>query len=97
MVERASGRTVEGGERSEVTELRTFMRARGGNLAALRHPADLMFDNSSAAPTKGIRRVAGCATSIGCCPPVNIEPRCDIAPTTMIDAVVPHGAGRATT
>jgi hypothetical protein len=52
MVERASGRTVEGGERSEVTELRTFMRARGGNLAALRHPADLMFDNSSAAPTK---------------------------------------------
>jgi predicted lipid-binding transport protein (Tim44 family) len=31
MVERASGRTVEGGERSEVTELRTFMRARGGD------------------------------------------------------------------
>jgi predicted lipid-binding transport protein (Tim44 family) len=31
MVERASGRTVEGGERSEVTELWTFMRARGGN------------------------------------------------------------------
>ena len=30
MVERASGRTVEGGERSEVTELWTFMRARGG-------------------------------------------------------------------
>ena len=30
-VERASGRTVEGGERSEVTELWTFMRARGGN------------------------------------------------------------------
>jgi predicted lipid-binding transport protein (Tim44 family) len=28
--ERASGRTVEGGERSEVTELWTFMRARGG-------------------------------------------------------------------
>ncbi len=31
MVERASGRIVEGGERSEVTELWTFMRARGGN------------------------------------------------------------------
>jgi predicted lipid-binding transport protein (Tim44 family) len=31
MVERASGRTVEGGEPSEVTELWTFMRARGGN------------------------------------------------------------------
>jgi len=26
---------------------------------------------------------------------VNIEPRCNIAPTTMID--VPHEAGRATT
>jgi predicted lipid-binding transport protein (Tim44 family) len=31
MVERASGRTVEGGEQSEVTELWTFLRARGGN------------------------------------------------------------------
>ncbi|MGA8696263.1 MAG: TIM44-like domain-containing protein [Xanthobacteraceae bacterium] len=31
MVERAGGQTVEGGERSEVTELWTFMRARGGN------------------------------------------------------------------
>jgi predicted lipid-binding transport protein (Tim44 family) len=31
MVERASGQTVEGGERSEVTELWTFMRAHGGN------------------------------------------------------------------
>ena len=31
MVERASGRAVEGGERNEVTELWTFMRARGGN------------------------------------------------------------------
>jgi len=31
MVERASGQTVEGGEQSEVTELWTFMRARGGN------------------------------------------------------------------
>jgi len=31
MVERASGRTVGGGEPSEVTELWTFMRARGGN------------------------------------------------------------------
>jgi len=30
MVERASGRTVEGGEPSEVTELWTFMRASGG-------------------------------------------------------------------
>jgi predicted lipid-binding transport protein (Tim44 family) len=31
MVERASGQTVEGGERSEATELWTFMRVRGGN------------------------------------------------------------------
>ena len=31
MVERASGRTVEGGSPSEVTELWTFRRARGGN------------------------------------------------------------------
>jgi predicted lipid-binding transport protein (Tim44 family) len=31
MVERATGQTVEGGERSEVTESWTFMRARGGN------------------------------------------------------------------
>jgi len=31
VVERASGRTVEGGSPSEVTELWTFMRARGGN------------------------------------------------------------------
>jgi predicted lipid-binding transport protein (Tim44 family) len=30
MIERASGRTVEGGEPGEVTELWTFMRARGG-------------------------------------------------------------------
>jgi predicted lipid-binding transport protein (Tim44 family) len=31
MVERASGRTVEGGEPSEVTDLWTFMRAHRGN------------------------------------------------------------------
>jgi predicted lipid-binding transport protein (Tim44 family) len=31
MVERASGRVVEGGERSEITELWTFMRASGGD------------------------------------------------------------------
>jgi predicted lipid-binding transport protein (Tim44 family) len=31
MVERASGRTVDGGEQSEVTELWTFMRADGGS------------------------------------------------------------------
>ncbi len=31
MMERASGRTVEGGSASEVTELWTFMRARGGD------------------------------------------------------------------
>ena len=30
VVERASGRTVEGGEPGEVTELWTFMRERGG-------------------------------------------------------------------
>jgi predicted lipid-binding transport protein (Tim44 family) len=40
MVERASNRIVEGGERSEVAELWTFMRARG-KLAAFSHPADL--------------------------------------------------------
>jgi predicted lipid-binding transport protein (Tim44 family) len=31
MAERASGRAVEGGERNEVTELWTFVRARGGD------------------------------------------------------------------
>jgi predicted lipid-binding transport protein (Tim44 family) len=31
LVERSSGRTVEGGQASEATELWTFMRARGGN------------------------------------------------------------------
>jgi predicted lipid-binding transport protein (Tim44 family) len=31
MVERASGRVVEGGSPSEVTELWTFVRARGGD------------------------------------------------------------------
>ena len=31
MVERTSGRIVEGGRGSDVTELWTFMRARGGN------------------------------------------------------------------
>jgi predicted lipid-binding transport protein (Tim44 family) len=31
MVERASGRSVERGERSEVTELWTLMRGRGGH------------------------------------------------------------------
>jgi predicted lipid-binding transport protein (Tim44 family) len=31
MIERASGRVVEGGARSEITEVWTFMRARGGN------------------------------------------------------------------
>jgi len=40
MVERASGRTVEGGERSEVTELWTFMRARGGSLRRLQRLHD---------------------------------------------------------
>ena len=40
MVERASGRIVEGGEQSEVTELWTFVRARGGNwlLSAIQQP-----------------------------------------------------------
>ena len=28
------------------------------------------------------------------CPPVNTEPHYNIAPTTMIDVVVPHEAGR---
>jgi predicted lipid-binding transport protein (Tim44 family) len=31
MVERGSGRIVEGGQGGDVTELWTFMRARGGN------------------------------------------------------------------
>ena len=30
MIDRTSGRTVEGGEPAEVTELWTFMRSRGG-------------------------------------------------------------------
>jgi predicted lipid-binding transport protein (Tim44 family) len=40
MVERTTGRTVEGGELSEVTELWTFVRARGGNwlLSAIQQP-----------------------------------------------------------
>jgi predicted lipid-binding transport protein (Tim44 family) len=41
MVERASGRTVDGGERSEVTEWWTFMRARRRQLDALSHPANV--------------------------------------------------------
>jgi hypothetical protein len=49
MVERANGRTVEGGDRTEVTELWTFMR-RWRQLAALSHPADLMLP-SAARPT----------------------------------------------
>ena len=55
--EARSGRSVEGGEQNEVTELWTFMRARW-QLAALCHPADLMEENSSAVPANGIRRVA---------------------------------------
>ena len=47
MVERASNRIVEGGERSEVTELLTFLRARGGKLAAFSHPADLTLPHTS--------------------------------------------------
>jgi hypothetical protein len=43
MVVEFCGRTVEGGESSEVTESWTFMRA-WRQLAALGHPADLMFD-----------------------------------------------------
>ena len=41
IVERASRRTVEGSERTEVTELSTFMRASGGNwpLSAIRQRA----------------------------------------------------------
>jgi predicted lipid-binding transport protein (Tim44 family) len=31
VIDRASGRTLEGGEPGEVTELWTFMRARGGD------------------------------------------------------------------
>jgi predicted lipid-binding transport protein (Tim44 family) len=40
MVERATGRTVEGGERSEVAELWTFVRAQGGSwlLSATQQP-----------------------------------------------------------
>ena len=37
MVDRTSGRTVEGGQPSTITEVWTFMRARGGNWFALGH------------------------------------------------------------
>jgi hypothetical protein len=79
MVEHASGRIVEGGERSEVTELWTFMRARGGSwlISAIQQ----LFD--TAAPTNGVSPRGGCATSIGSCPLVNIEPRYNIAPEAV--------------
>jgi Tim44-like domain len=64
MVEHASGRIVEGGERSEVTELWTFMRARGG--CWLISAIQQLFD--TAAPTNGVAPRGGCATSIGSCP-----------------------------
>jgi hypothetical protein len=55
MVESASGRTVEGGERSEVTELWTFVCARAGNwLLSAIHQTKI----PSAVPANGIRRVA---------------------------------------
>jgi predicted lipid-binding transport protein (Tim44 family) len=52
MVERASGRTVDGGERSEVTEWWTFMRARGGNwpLSAIQQTRRSIHPPSNVAP-----------------------------------------------
>ena len=40
MIDRASGKVVEGGEAEEATELWTFRRARGGNwiLSAIQQP-----------------------------------------------------------
>jgi hypothetical protein len=66
-------------------------------LAALCHPADLMVRQFVCRAGKWHSPRGRLRTSIGCCPPVNIEPRCNIGPTTMIDAVVPHETGRATT
>jgi predicted lipid-binding transport protein (Tim44 family) len=58
MVERTSGRTVGDGERSEVTELWTFMRARGGNwlLSAIQQSQLTGVPN----PRKPIRQIFAC-------------------------------------
>ena len=68
MVERASGRTVEGGEqtRSGIVDLHARVWRQ---LAALRHPADLMFN------CRADKWHAPRGRLIGSRPPVNIEPR----------------------
>jgi hypothetical protein len=78
MVERASGRTVEGGERSEVTELWTFMRARR-QLGCSRPSSRLDGRKFVCRAGKWHSPRGGCATSIGSCPSANIEPRYNIA------------------
>ena len=55
MIERASGRTVEGGERSEVTELWTFTCARVAAIGSCR-------PSSRLDGPQFVYRVAGCAT-----------------------------------
>jgi len=47
MVERASGRTVDGGETSEVSRIVDLHACAWGQLAALSHPAGVMFNNSA--------------------------------------------------
>ena len=78
MVERASGRTVE--RRAERGDRIVDLHARAWRqLAALGHPADLMmFGNSSAPPTNGLRRVAGCASQSAHLPAGEYPPEADI-------------------
>jgi predicted lipid-binding transport protein (Tim44 family) len=54
-VDRASGRSVECGEWSEVTELWTFYACAWGQLAALGHPADLTFSISAVSHGSRVR------------------------------------------
>ena len=58
MVERASGRTVEGGDRTEVTELWTFMRARGGNW--MLQPSSRRDARYNSSARRGARRATIC-------------------------------------
>jgi hypothetical protein len=55
MVQRTGARTVEGGEVARGHRIVDLHARACRQLAALRHPADLMDENSSAVP--GIRRV----------------------------------------
>jgi Tim44-like domain len=84
MVERASGRTVEGGEQNEVTELWTFMRARGGNWLLCAIQQTWWSTIRLAGLTNGICRWSAPA------PPVNIEPRYHVAPEAVSAASTSH-------